>query len=187
MSTPRRAPADPALTRAPARRGHGHPGCLISVGLAAFLFALLIITLQTQTNEAHFNGTSQSGKIMEAQWGIWLQIPRIAFGDRIPYPPITSDELPGIVLGQGIELTYLMTVTGFGIAVAYASKRWGQFLGLGAIVFLVAVSIFDFYTDYAFGNTTFEIHAAYAILCTVVVGFFPTIGLIFIGYGWRRL
>ena len=183
---PRSTSSETSYTRAPARRGHGNPGALIGLGLLMLGFALLVLTLQTQTNEAYINHAAVSQKVLQAQWSIWLQIPKLVFGSGIPGPDIGPDDLPGIVIGQGVELVYLSLIAGFQIA-THSSQKFGKVLGVIIVVFLLAIAIFDFWTDLAYGNISSEAHFIFAVFCTFVIGFFPTWGLALIEHGWKRL
>jgi hypothetical protein len=158
---------------------------LVLTGLLLLGFALLVITLQTQTNEAYINGTERTGSILQAQWSIWLQIPKLMFGSVVPGPDVTPDDLPGIIMGQGVELTYIALISGLEIAL-HTSKRMGRFVGAIAIILLVLISIFDFYTDLVYGNVSQEAHIAFAVFCTFVIGFFPIWGITLIEHGWKR-
>lgn len=182
----RRTTAETAPTRAPARRGHGNPGALILLGLGLVGFAILVITLQTQTNEAYINGTEHVDNIMQAQWSIWLQLPKLMFGSAVPGPDVSPNELPGIIIGQGIELAYLALIGGLEIALL-TSQKLGRLLGAIVIILLFLIAIFDFYTDLAYGNVSPQAHVIFAVFCTLVVGFFPTWGLTLIEHGWKRL
>ena len=174
-----------ASTRAPARGG-GNPGALIILGVLLLGFALLIVTLQTQTNEAYINGTQQTDEVMQAQWTIWLQIPKLAFGDAVPGPAITTENINGIIVGQGIELVYISIVTSMGIAMA-TTRKLGRIMGAIAIVGLIAISLFDFYTDLVYGNVSPMAHFIFAVFCTFVIGFFPAWGLSLIEHGFKRI
>ena len=180
-----RRTAETTLTRAPARRGQGNPWMLILLGVLLLGFALLVITLQTQTNEAYINGTQLSGNVLAAQWSIWLQLPKLMFGSSVPGPDVRPNDLPGIIIGQGIELTYLALIGGLETAM-HTSKRLGRLIGTMIIILLLLVAIFDFYTDLAYGNVSPQAHVIFAVFCTLVVGFFPTWGLTLIEHGWRR-
>ena len=174
-----------ASTRAPARGG-GNPGALIILGVLLLGFALLIVTLQTQTNEAYINGTQQTDEVMQAQWTIWLQIPKLAFGDAVPGPAITTENINGIIVGQGIELVYVSIVSGIGIAMA-TTRKMGRVVGAIALVGLILISIFDFYTDLVYGNVSPFAHFIFAVFCTFVIGFFPPWGLSLIEHGFKRI
>ncbi len=181
------ASADTTNTRAPARRGQGgNPGMFILLGALMLGFAFLIVTLQTQTNEAYVNGNTQSSEKMQAQWSIWLQIPKLMFGDNVPGPDVTSDDLLGVILGQGIELSYITTITGREIAM-HTSQKVGRLVGAISIILLILMSIFDFYTDLIYGNASPQAHFMFAVFCTFVIGFFPTWGLTLIEHGIKRL
>lgn len=147
-------------------------------------FALLVTTLQTQTSEAYLAGTQQKDEVLQAQWGIWLQLPEVAFGSIIPIPPIKSSELPSIIIGQGIELTYIALLTGLRIA-THTTKKWGRVVAAIIILFMGAIAIFNFNADLVYGNVSAETHVIFALFCTFVVGFFPTWGLTLIEHGWK--
>jgi hypothetical protein len=181
-----RSTSSETLTRAPARRGHGSPITLILFGLLLLGFAGLVITLQTQTNEAFVNGTQHTGNIIQAQWTIWLQIPKLMFGSNVPGPEVSSDDLVGIILGQGVELVYLALIGGLEIAI-HTSNKLGRLLGAVVIIFMILICIFDFYTDLVYGNVSPAAHFIFAVFCTLVAGFFPTWGLTLIEHGWKRL
>lgn len=187
-TTRRRASSTDVLTRAPARRGHGgNPGLLIALGLLLEFFALLVITLQTQTNEAFINGTQYAdGNILQAQWSIWTQLPKLVFGDAIWGPDVHPDDLPGIVIGQGVELVYLALVAGLEIAL-HTSNKLGRLLGAIVVIFLALITIFNFYTDLVYGNVSPTAHVMFALFCTLVAGFFPSWGIALIEHGWKRL
>lgn len=177
----------PASTRAPARRGQGgNPGMLILLGVLLLGFALLIITLQTQTNEAYINGTQHTDSTIQAQWSIWLQIPKLVFGASVPGPNVSPDELIGVIIGQGIELVYLALIGGLEITM-HTSKKLGRLIGAIIIILLFLIAIFNFYTDLVYGNVSPQAHIIFAIFCTLVVGFFPTWGIALIEHGYRRL
>lgn len=149
-------------------------------------FMFVIVTLQTQTNEAYINGEPQSKEVIQAQWSIWLQVPKLMFGNNVPGDPVTSNDLLGIVLGQGGELVYLSTVTARKIA-GHASRKMDKILSIIAFIFLIAISIFDFYTDAVYGTATPMAHFVYACFCTFVIGFFPTWSLTLIEHGIKQL
>lgn len=184
MTTPRKPPADPDLTRAPARRGQGDPLEALFFGGLLLLFAVIIITIQTQTNMAYINGASSKDEVIQAQWSIWLQIPKLIFGNVVPGPPVTTKSLPGIVIGQGVELVHLALVKGFDSAV-HSTRKLHRLLALVVLVFMVAISIFNFYTDLIYGDMPEEAHWFFALFCTFVVGFFPTWGLTLIRRAWQ--
>jgi hypothetical protein len=177
--------ASSETTRAPARRGHGSPGALILLGLILLGFAGLVITLQTQTNEAYINGTQHTGNIIQAQWTIWLQIPKLMFGSNVPGPEVSPDDLVGIILGQGIELVYLALIAALQLTM-HTSSRLGRLIGTVVLIFLFVIAVFNFYTDLVYGNVSPVAHAAFALFCTLVAGFFPTWGLALIQHGWKR-
>lgn len=185
MPAAKTAPADGSNTRAPAR-GNGNPGMLIILGLLMLGFSILIVTLQTQTNEAYINHEQQKSEQIQAQWNIWLQIPKLMFGDKVSGPAVTSDDLSGIIVGQGTELVYLATIIGRRTT-AHASRKAGRVLGIIAIIFLIGLCIFDFYTDAIYGVASPDAHLIYAIFCTFVIGFFPTWGLTMIEHGVKQL
>ncbi len=173
-------------TAAPARRGHGSPGMLILMGVLLLGFALLVITLQTQTNEAYINGTQHVDNVLSAQWSIWLQLPKLMFGDNVPGPDVKPNDLPGIIIGQGVEIVYLALIGGLEIAI-HTSNKLGRLLGAVVVILLLLIAIFDFYTDLAYGNVSPQVHVIFAIFCTLVVGFFPTWGITLIEHGWKRI
>lgn len=179
MTASKTAIADPDLTRAPARRGTGHHGNPILygvLGVALFAFSLLIVTLQTQTNESYINGEPASKEAISAQWSIWLQIPKLMFGDNVPGDAITSNNIGGVIVGQTIELLYVITVT-TRKTVARASQRLGKAIGTGTLVLIILNCVFDFYTDAVYGISSFETHIAFAVICTLIVGFGPTLSI----------
>jgi hypothetical protein len=179
-------PARSTTTGAPPRRGgHGSPGMLLLLGLLLLGFAVLVITLQTQTNEAYISGTQHVENILQAEWSIWLQIPKLMFGKAIPGPDVSPNDLPGIIIGQGIELAYIALIGGLEIAM-HTSQKMGRFVGAIAIILLILISIFDFSTDLIYGNVSPQAHIVFAIFCTFVVGFFPTWGITLIEHGWKR-
>ena len=159
---------------------------LMLLGVLILVFALLVITLQTQTNEAYINGTAHRGNILQAQWSIWLQIPKLMFGSNVPGPDVSPDDLPGIIIGQGVELVYVALIAGLEIAM-HSSKKLGRLLGAIVIILLLLISIFDFSTDLIYGNVSPTAHLVFAIFCTLVIGFFPTWGFSLIEHGWKRL
>jgi hypothetical protein len=175
-----------ASTRAPARRGQGNPGMLIIIGVLLLGFALLVITLQTQTNEAYINGTQHTEATIQAQWTIWLQIPKLIFGSAVPGPDVRPDELIGVIVGQGVELAYLGLVAGLEITM-HTSQKMGRIAGIIITILLIIISIFDFYTDLVYGNVSPVVHVIFAVFCTFVIGFFPTWGLSLVEHGWKRL
>ena len=182
----RRTASTEAPPRAPAQRGHGSPGMLILLGLFLLLFAGLVITLQTQTNEAFIGGTQRKEEVFQAQWSIWLQIPKLTFGSSVPGPDVSPDDVPSIIMSQGVELVYLALIAGFAIAV-HTSNKLGRLLGAVVFIILVCISVFNFYADLIYGNVSPGVHAAFAIFCTFAAGFFPTWGTTLIIHGWKRL
>src|SRR5215813_3553579 len=136
-STPSDAPP-----RAPSG-GHGNPGMLMLLGTLLLGFSILVITLQTQTNEAYINHTQQKDEVIQAQWGIWLQLPKLMFGKGIPGDDITSDTLQGVIIGQGIEITYLSLIAARTITM-HTSRRQGRVTGAVIIILLFLIAIFDF-------------------------------------------
>jgi hypothetical protein len=186
MGATRSSSSETAQTRAPARRGQGNPGALLLLGLLILGFAGLVITLQTQTNEAYINGTQHVDNIIQAQWTIWLQIPKLMFGSAVPGPDVKPDDLVGIVLGQGIELVYLALIAGLQITMR-TSNKLGKLFGTIVTILLFIIAVFDFYADLVYGNVSPAAHIAFAVFCTLVTGFFPTWGLTLIGHGWKRV
>ncbi len=128
------------------RRGQGRPGMLIILGLLILGFAGLVITLQTQTNEAYINGTQHVDNVIQAQWTIWLQIPKLMFGSNVPGPDVTSSELSGVLLGQGIEIVYLALIAGLQITL-HTSSKLGKLFGTLVTILLFVIAVFNFYTD----------------------------------------
>ena len=186
MGRPASATASDGTTTRAIRKDPSSGMVRIFLGLLLLMFALLIITLQTQTNEAYVNGTSQKEEKLEAQWSIWLQIPRLMFGNNVSASDISMDALPGIIIGQGVELVYIAIVSGIGIA-KHASQKTGRILGIAIIIGLIAISIFDFYTDLVYGNVSPTTHFIFAIFCTFVIGFFPTWAISLIESGWKQI
>jgi len=177
------------LTKAPPRRTaqpHGNPILFGLLGVVLLGFSLLIITLQTQTNESFINGEPAEKETISAQWSIWFQIPKLMFGDSMPGDAITSNNIAGIIVGQTIELLYIITVTARKTVVR-ASQKVGKLLGIATLLLIILNCIFDFYTDAVYGIASTEAHLAFAVLCTLVVGFGPTLSLTLIEDALRKL
>lgn len=168
------------------RRGHGSPIILIALGVLLLVSALLVITLQVQTNQAYLNNTQKVENIVQAQWSIWLQIPKLMFGDVVPGPPLKSSEIPGIIVGQMVELVYLALISSVEIA-KYSSQKLGRLAGAIAFILSVIICVFNFLADLGYGDVSPQAHVAFAVFCTLIVGFFPTWGFTLIKHGWSRL
>lgn len=186
MPARRTASAAVAPTSIPRRGQGGNPGCLLLIGVAFLVASVLIMTLQIQTSEAYLQGTQNENKEIVAQWDIWLQIPRLAFGDRIPGPAITSKNLVSIIIAQVVELVHVALIAGATLAFQ-ASKRWGRLFGTLAIVFLLFIAIFNFSADFAYGDVSLGEHIFFACICTFAIGFFPTWGFILIEWAYKQL
>lgn len=189
-SSSRAAQEVPANTQAPSRRGQHHTGegvTWIILGFALCMLWALIITLQVQTSEAALNGTNQAtSDVMQAQWTIWFQIPKLIFGDVIPGDKITNNNGVGVLLGQGIEIVFIGLLVGYEVAQHTQSQK-GKILGSFARVCSFLICIFDFYSDSVYGNVAPGVHVMFAIFCSFVVAFALTWGIAMIESGYRRL
>jgi hypothetical protein len=173
-------------TSLPRRAHRGSPETLIILGVLILGFWVLVTTLQTQTNEAFINGTQQVDNILQPQWSIWLQLPKLFLGDIVPGPAIKASETPGVIVGWGVEIFFLALIAGFEIAM-HSSSKLGHFLGAVVRILSFVICIFDFYSDATYGNVSPTAHACFAIFCSLVVGFGLTWGLALVEHGWKRL
>ena len=167
------------------RRG-SNPGTLIILGVIILAFWGFVMTMQIQTNEAFINGTQNVNAILQPQWSIWLQFPKLLFGDAVPGPALKDSDLIGIIVGWGVEIFFLALLAAFEVAI-HTSQKFGQFLGAVFRVFTFVICIFDFYSDASYGNVSPTAHAAFAIFCSVVVAFGLTWGLSLVEHGWKKL
>lgn len=173
-------------TRAPARRGtHSNPWMLIILAFIMWGFWALIATLQIQTSEARVNGQQQNSGSITAEWDIWLQVPRLMFGSAIPSRDIGPDDLDGVIIGQVVELSYVALTAGLEIAL-HTTQKWGRIGRVVMIIGLACIAIFDFCSDLSYGNVSLQTHVAFAALCTLVIGFFPTWATALMEHGWKR-
>lgn len=177
-------------TRAPRnlpRRGQSHnPGLYTLLGILLLILSLVIITLQTQTSEAYVNGVTPKDETITAQWNIWLQIPKLVFGNRVPGDDVTQSTITGIIVGQTVELLYIIAITARKLVV-YASRKMEKVVGFITLLIIVLIGIFDFFTDAAYGVAPFQAHLMFAALCTFIIGFGPTLSLTLMQHGYKRL
>jgi hypothetical protein len=187
MAAPRQsAPTEEtASTRAPLRRrSRGNALTVIIIGSFMLTFWALVTTLQIQTTEGYINGT-QTDNILQPQWSVWLQLPKLVFGDGIPGPAIPSEHAVGVIIGQGMEIFFLALIAGYEIAI-HSSQKFGQILGGFMRIASFLIVFFDFFSDANYGNVSPFAHFAFAAFCAFTVGFGLTWGLALIEYGWKR-
>jgi hypothetical protein len=187
----RTAPADEGtgLTKAPPRRrtSNRSEACvLMALGLILIGFWCLVVTLQVQTTEAYLNGDEQTTNVMQAQWMVWLQIPKMMFGANVPGPDISSNDAQGDIVASGIEIFFIGLIIGYEIAM-HTSTKFGKLIG-GVIRFIsFLVCIFDFYSDVTYGSVSMMTHTIFAIFCSLTVAFALTWGLAMLEAGYKRL
>ena len=187
MATPRKQTETvTAPTSLPRRTHGGNPRILLLLGMVILSFWALVTTLQTQTNEAFINGTQNVNNILQPQWDIWFQLPKLMLGSTIPGPTIATTDVPGVIVGQGVEIFFLALIAGFEVTM-HSSNRLGHFLGAVVRVLSFVICIFDFYSDATYGNVSPTAHACFAVFCSLVVGFGLTWGLALLETGWKRL
>jgi hypothetical protein len=163
----------------PQRGGH-HPLFVIAVGVGFLILFLIALLAQIQTNEA-FITHHGSVDVFHPNWQILFQLPLLA-GSQL-----SSGEAAAAIFGWSIELIYLGFIVGYEI-VMEAAHISGRFMGglfkTGAWV----IVCFNWWTDFNYGTIgsgTFG-HIAFACAMSFIVGFFGTIGIFLIRYGWGR-
>lgn len=158
---------------------------LIIGGALLIFFAAEITTLQIQTNEAFLRGEPQTNEAINSDWSVWFQLPKLAWASA-PGPALQSNDVPSVILSQGVELVYIIIVSATGV-VASRNKKMAPLFSLLALIGLVIICIFDSYSDYKFGNIPEWEHVAFALFCAFAIGFFPKWGLGLIKEGYKHL
>lgn len=172
--------------RRPANSNRSEALLLLTLGVILIGFWLLVVTLQIQTTEAYLNGNEGTTNVMQAQWTVWLQIPKMMFGSTIPGPDISTDEAQGDMVAAGIEIFFIGLIVGYEIAM-HSSSKLGRLIGGIIRVLSFLICAFDFYSDANYGNVSSTTHAIFAVFCSLVVAFALTWGLAMLEAGYRRL
>ena len=168
------------------RRGRSEPGALIVIGFMILALWFFMTTLQIQTTEAKINNTQSVNDILNPQWSVWLQLPKLFFGSHIPGPALDANAAISIVMAWIIEIVFLALVAAFEVAIIM-SRRLGRFLGFIFRVVMWIIIVFNGLADASYGNVSIEVHIGFAVLAAAVVGFGLHWGLALIETGWKKL
>lgn len=159
----------------------GHPAAFFIVVGVLFLalFAVGLMT-QIQTNEAFITHVGQVN-VYKPDWSILLQVPNLALGN------LSTEDAAATIFGWGIEAIYLGFIIGVEILHQSVQRSGKTMAGIFKTLSWVIV-LFNMWTDYLYGSlgSGFWGHFAFALITSFIVGFFGTVGLFLIEYGWKK-
>jgi hypothetical protein len=163
-------------------RGGGHPaGFVCIVGIAFLILFFVALMMQVQTNEAFITHQGVVN-VFHPNIEILVQIPNLVIGNP------SQQEAMATMFGWGIELIYLGFIIGYEV-LQTAASRSGQLMAGIFRTFSWAGILFNFWTDANYGTIGSGLfgHIGFGLMVSFIVGFFGTVGMFLIGYGWRRV
>lgn len=161
-----------------------HPGYLfIGVGIGLLVFWLLGVLAQIQTTEA-FAEHGGAVSVFQPNWGILLQPLGLLFGR------MSAADGTAAFAGWAVFFTFLTFMVVGVELLHHAATRSGRWIGKLFLLATLVIIGFDSWTDYQFGTmgpSGDAGHWIFAVMMFVVVGFFGTIGIFCIEYGWKHV
>jgi hypothetical protein len=162
-------------------RSGGHPpGFVVIVGIGFLVLFVIALMMQVQTNEAFI--THQGAvNVFHPNWQILMQVPNLLAGNLSP------EEAMSTMFGWGIELIYLGFIIGYEILISAAHRSGSLMAGIFRTGAWLCVA-FNFWSDSNYGTIGSGLigHLGFGIMCSFIVGFFGTVGLRLVAYGWER-
>lgn len=160
---------------------NNHMGMIIFVGIGMIVLFLIVFVSQVQTTEAWVQHQG-AVDVFHPNWSIVWQIPALVIGQ------LPSSEAQAAIVGWGVELVYLAFIVGYEILKEAVHTTSGQLMAKVCRSLGFVVIAFCGYTDYQYGTIGTGIvgHLTFAVVCSIVIAYFGTIGWAFIRHGWQR-
>ena len=178
-----------AMPASSASRRSGNSGApLIILGFIFIGFFALGLMTQLETNEAWLD-SAVSVNVFRPNWEVFIQPLGLFLGWFDP------NMFMAVFFGWFIEVLYLGLMF-VGVEVAhYIIHMSGRVLGYIFEIIGLGGVVFNWYTDYQYGNIDLGQgshiigqggHIAFAFVTAIVVGYFGRIGLYLLRLGWSQ-